>query len=527
MVPQDGCGPLGKLDKQILLMQEPRKITATLLLSGFSAMLWIWLCWSCLGEWLQNPDYQYGLIVPFLAVYFLLRDGISLTESNPTLSIAVTKCSWFTLFIVAFSCGPIELIRLSPLYWRLLPWVIGVLATIATLASAWLIAGASGLRKVFASCALMLTAIPWPSFLEQATTLRLMTWVTHIVGSVLPYGGIPAQIQGNTLLLPNCMIGVAEACSGIRSLQASLMLAIAAGEMFRIPIARRILLIFLGSLLAFIINILRTFGLSFVGMHGGQPAVDKLHNLSAGASLILLAGGIFYTARLLRKNVPENVVSSSSALTSLKPSLSASIAVIIFGFGGFLLAHAWYAWHGGQNHVDSPMLSYHRNDVSITYTDPNETLLSVLRPTEGKLLLRQFPLPMAAYHFYWNPSYDNASHLYHRPDVCMPGVGWIPEGVPKKLDLIINGQKTEWTAFAYQRGDIHATLLWASWLDRHSTGLNFKEQIHLQHAMTRKLIAHGKRKLSYEIAAVFIPRPLESLTTEDCEQAVSSFFDMP
>ena len=60
------------------------------------------------------------------------------------------------------------------------------------------------------------------------------------------------------------MVGVDEACSGIRSFDATLMISLFLGELYRFGLLRRIGLVGFGVALAFGCNIVRTLILAWV-----------------------------------------------------------------------------------------------------------------------------------------------------------------------------------------------------------------------------------------------------------------------
>ncbi|MEO6847684.1 MAG: exosortase/archaeosortase family protein, partial [Chthoniobacterales bacterium] len=188
--------------------------------------LWLWLCWACAGEWLQNSDYQYGFLMLPLAAYFFARNIPKYSFRSTNLS---TPVAWGILFVTALLVLPLELFRLSPLYWRLLLWIIGLLAAVATLTISHILGGKSLIKSLVFPVCFLLLAIPWPTFLEQGITFPLMTLVTTTVGEAMLLIGVPAQISGTTIVLPGCIVGIEEACSGLHSFQTALILSLAAG----------------------------------------------------------------------------------------------------------------------------------------------------------------------------------------------------------------------------------------------------------------------------------------------------------
>src|SRR5207244_441830 len=81
------------------------------------------------------------------------------------------------------------------------------------------------------------------------------------------------------------VLGVEEACSGIRSLQATFMASIFLGEWYRLRVGARLVLVGIGILAAFLSNVVRTIALSISAVRSGQSAVDALHDTAGYTTL--------------------------------------------------------------------------------------------------------------------------------------------------------------------------------------------------------------------------------------------------
>ena len=65
-------------------------------------------------------------------------------------------------------------------------------------------------------------AVPWPSAWESALVQRLMQGSAAVAVEVLNIAGIAAVRHGNLIEVATGLVGVEEACSGMRGLQTSL-----------------------------------------------------------------------------------------------------------------------------------------------------------------------------------------------------------------------------------------------------------------------------------------------------------------
>src|SRR6185437_11345655 len=92
-----------------------------------------------------------------------------------------------------------------------------------------------------------LVAIPWPVQIEEVIIQDLMRAVTAINVIFLQLVGIPALQHGNVIEVGNGFIGVEEACSGVRSLQATFMISLFLGELYLFNVGRRFILVLVGA----------------------------------------------------------------------------------------------------------------------------------------------------------------------------------------------------------------------------------------------------------------------------------------
>ena len=81
------------------------------------------------------------------------------------------------------------------------------------------------------------------------------------------------------------MVGINDACSGIRSLQSTLMISLFLGEMYRLGLLRRVVLCLAGFALAFTFNVSRTLLVVNAAATKGVAAISRWHD-PAGLSIM-------------------------------------------------------------------------------------------------------------------------------------------------------------------------------------------------------------------------------------------------
>ncbi len=138
-----------------------------------------------------------------------------------------------------------------------------------------------------------LVSAPMLAIVENNLNVFLMRQVTTVVFSIFDQLGFSLEQRGNILVLPSGNVGVAEACSGIRSLTGCLFSgSFLAAIYLRSPIAKFVLI--LASLLfAFGANLLRSVFLTTWAYRYGAAAIEgPVHDISGYAVLGLTVVGL-------------------------------------------------------------------------------------------------------------------------------------------------------------------------------------------------------------------------------------------
>ena len=245
--------------------------------------------WQMRFDWIYDESYYYGWSVLPLALYLFSLRWRDRPAPGPPLPPAVLNTGWVLLSLLY----PLTwLVREANPEWRL----IGVALSLLAVLTSWQYLAATGGKtwlKHFAGPALFfLTSTPWPSFLEKSATAILMPANATIALEVLHWLGIPAIRSGHLITIAGGTLGVEEACSGIRSLQSTLMMAWFLGELYHLRFATRGTLLACGVGFALFTNSLRTVFLSTLAARSGLAAAHGWHDtagfLALGANLLLL-----------------------------------------------------------------------------------------------------------------------------------------------------------------------------------------------------------------------------------------------
>lgn len=271
--------------------------------SVFFAVLWLDLIRQLSFTWSTREQYSYGWFVPFFAFVLLWRrwhDRPSLSASTPDFSpLRLDRgegqgevSRWLSLlfplcvFLFALLLLPLRVIcEINP-DWPLITWTYGVITVTLTLYAFYLAGGWPWVRHFAFPVAFILVAIAWPHRIEKGLTQGLMQWVASITVEVAGWFNIPAMQRGNLIEIGAGVVGIDEACSGVRSFQSSLMAALLMGELYRLRLWARLGLVGCGVCLAIGFNIVRTCLLVWQCSREGMSAIDKWHD-SAGLTILV------------------------------------------------------------------------------------------------------------------------------------------------------------------------------------------------------------------------------------------------
>jgi exosortase len=138
----------------------------------------------------------------------------------------------------------------------------------------------------------MLSA-PLLSAVENAISLALLRKVVSVVFTVFSLLGYPLIQEGNVLVLPRGSVGVADACSGIRSLTGCLFAGSFLAAVCLDRFWKKILLVAAAMLLAFFTNLLRSLFLTGWAYAYGSEAIEgRLHDATGYAVMGLTVIGL-------------------------------------------------------------------------------------------------------------------------------------------------------------------------------------------------------------------------------------------
>jgi len=415
-------------------------------------ILWFILCYQLSGEWSVNEQYNFGWFVPFFALYlFWLR-----WQDRPQAQVATYKSQIGDAAAAAVAIAvlllvfPIRLFEIANPEWRLLDWVHAAAVVTLTILLIWSVGGWPWVRHFGFAVAFIFVAVPWPTAVETPIIQGLMQIVARVAAETAMLLGIPAEVEGNLIRVTTGLVGVNEACSGIRSLQTSLMIGLLFGELKRFSVLRRIALVAGAVGIALFANLVRAVFLVVIAATKSISEVGRWHDIAGYTIIAVVFVGTIALAYLLGRNrtlkpgVPGAKTKSQPERLPLPIPAFYLVAALCWLLFVEIGTAAWYRIHetnlvsGARWSVEWPEQAPNFRTIKI-----DEEIRSVLRFDDGEAAAwtatrsagsenlpqtdhsRSNSIACYLYSFRWKPGRNSAllANL-HRPDVCLPASGW-------------------------------------------------------------------------------------------------------
>jgi exosortase/archaeosortase family protein len=157
-----------------------------------------------------------------------------------------------------------------------------------------------------------LISAPLVSAIESQISLFLLRKVVTVVAFGFDLLGYPLEQQGNVLMLPKGPVGVADACSGIRSLTACLFAGSFLGAAFFTALWKKAVLVGASMFFAFLMNLGRSLFLTgWAYAHGPDAINGTVHDAAGYAVLGLTCVGLLVLVPVLNLRIERAAVTSA------------------------------------------------------------------------------------------------------------------------------------------------------------------------------------------------------------------------
>jgi len=491
--------------------------------------------WALLSVYINNPDYAHGFLMPVVSAAMAWQLKERVRASRP-------GAGWPGLLFL-LTGGTLALLA----HWYDVALHPGYLGHVFLRGVALLISFVGFCCVMFGWCRVRIMAFPlaylvfaWvlPESFIKPVALALQNMVSSLSASLLRLGGIEVYREGNLLNLPCGVLGVAEACSGIRSLTVLPAFAVACSFFHRLSWRVGGLLLLLTPLLAVGSNVLRVTVSGMLAAAGHSEALHGAWHDALGFAGIALSGAILLAVSAwLAGRKPRVCVEVPAYPQQVLRSVGAGhwvAGILLLGAAGAMLfiEHHYRRSRAGAGPLpvvrrmlaDFPRVvgPFHaRGDLSLL---PDEE--KMLAPTD--YCVRRYGGPgdeeIILSMFYWvprkvAPGIQAPPRFFHPPEVCYQGAGWSrnPAFSAAKSYAWLPGETVESVLFAkgYQE---RLLMYWATvpsdeeWRPFAPRDLKRRAQL-LLHSWRLPLEAVLDDKYGVSIAVETQGRPLEARQT--------------
>lgn len=280
--------------------ESPVLPTETVGLGILTLAMMAFATWDQWAIWSTKEDYTFGYLVPAFSLYVLWDRWPSL---EPLLGgrapAGADAPAWLRRLALALTLVCLATFALGAAGRAV--FGTGVVATMAVafglmgamLGFGFLSVSAAGgaapsgvarwraLGLLVFPAAIWIVSGPFLYLVDNQVKGPLLAFVTEFVAGVLRLSGHEILVRGNIIVFANGQqVGIADACSGIRSLSACVFVGAFLGSLwveggFPGALIRRVLLIGLAGLAAVVLNIARNTYLSLYAAEHGAAAIDR------------------------------------------------------------------------------------------------------------------------------------------------------------------------------------------------------------------------------------------------------------
>lgn len=240
--------------------------------------------------WITHSNNSHGILVPLISAFFLWQSRNKINwgntkRSNLGMAIIILSMLAYVLSVL----GAIEVVPRIAIVTTLIGLVLYHL-------------GPDNFSKLSFPLFFLLFMVPVPIAIISKVSLPLQMIATKLSAFIIQSISIPVYREGNMLYFVNTSLEVAQACSGLRSLTAFLMLSILFAYLLDGTKVQRTILVAMAFPLAFLSNLFRVTGTGILAhCFGGSVARGFLHEFSG---MIVFCFGLiclFFLYNLLNK----------------------------------------------------------------------------------------------------------------------------------------------------------------------------------------------------------------------------------
>jgi len=226
-------------------------------------------------DWRSDENYSHGFIVPLVFGWMLWqrREKLANCKMSPR-PWALAIIFFAVIQLVAGTLGAENFVAHS----SMLVMLCGITLFLF---------GDEMLRLVAFPIAWLLFMIPLPSIIFYRATFPLQLLASKLAVGILDVLHVPSVCEGNVIYLAHFTAGVAEACSGIRSLMSIFAFAVLMGYLLNMSVRSRFLLAVAAIPIALGMNAARIAGTGLVGNYVNADWAEGFFHTFSGFLLFV------------------------------------------------------------------------------------------------------------------------------------------------------------------------------------------------------------------------------------------------
>lgn len=252
------------------------------------AMLFRDLLLGCISRWTTEPQYSHGFAIPIMA---LGLGWFSRHKFFP--GFARSDVYGLSMLVV----GIVGHVAAVYFYIEAIDAISFVITACGTTLLIW---GRRAFSALWPSVLFLSFMLPLPFQIERALSDPLQVLGANEAAWYTQMCGIPAVAQGNTILMGDTQLGVAEACSGLRMLMVFFAISTAAVIVSQRTAWEKLLILFSAVPIALVCNIVRIVATAIAHQTLGREMADLVfHDVSGWLMMPLAMLMLFMELKLM------------------------------------------------------------------------------------------------------------------------------------------------------------------------------------------------------------------------------------
>ena len=243
---------------------------------------------SLVQDWWENESYSHGFLVVPLAFYIVWKQ-------RRTIFSAPVEPSAKGLYVVASACLAYVCGRLGAEFFATRFSLVLMSAGLA-----WTFWGTARLRQLAFPLLLVASVIPLPVIVYNSLAAPLQLLASNLATHAAQFLGVSVYRDGNIIQLADTSLGVAEACSGLRSLGSLTVGALLIGYLEQSGMWTRIVVFLMSIPIAVFFNVVRVTGTALLAERNPDFAMGFYHSISGWLIFVAGYGTLVLCAKILR-----------------------------------------------------------------------------------------------------------------------------------------------------------------------------------------------------------------------------------